>query len=82
MLLYIDSMRSESRKKKKNQCLADRKGPGVNSLLLGRQHRWWEIFHPCSGSSANLALGQLGPVPASSLGSLHDLECCACTEPD
>ena len=58
-LLCIDSMRNESRKKK-NQRLADREGPGVTSLFLGRQHRWWEIFHPCSGSGANLALGWLG----------------------
>lgn len=32
----------------------------MTSLFLGRQCRWWEIFQPCSGSSSNLALGQLG----------------------
>lgn len=60
MLLRLNSIRNQSRQKTELASGREREGPGVTSLFLRRQCRWWEISQPCSGSSGNLALGHLG----------------------
>lgn len=80
MILYLNSMRNQSRQKTKS---ASGRQRGVRSdfPVSRKAVQMVGIFQPCSGSSGNLATGAAGAQFPLLLGSLSDLEHWACTGP-